>query len=107
MKKIGNSWHFLQDEGLLFEINVKVLHKYGLSLEIDSITNGIKLEDHRKVSGGLLLSPLEWTEGALALANFVSREGGATMKDRIDLIGCLVQDRPDPLDQEGPHGRKT
>jgi hypothetical protein len=84
----------LEEDGLLFEINVKVLHKYGMDL---AIHNGDLVLRSNPAEGGILYSPVEWVEGAKKLTKFVFDQGGKVMKERLDLIGCLIQERPNPL----------
>jgi hypothetical protein len=114
MKPIENSAAFLEETGLLFEINVKVLHKYGLSLDVEAAANlpaahteredrmRLVVKDQRDADGGVLCKPLEWSDGAKRLLEFVRDEGAAKMKERLDLIGCLVQDTPVPGKLAGP-----
>jgi len=108
MKPIKNSAEFLDETGLLFEINTKVLHKYGLSLEAVGVTapplvveneemrSILVVRDQRAAEGGVLHKPAEWVDGARRLLTYVKDEGATKMRERLELVGLLVQDAPVP-----------
>jgi len=88
---------FLIATGLLFEINVHVLHKYGLAMAVDYTTGVITVQDHRGEEGGVIYDPVEYPAMSEKLIGYLHAEGKAKLVERVRMLGCLVQDRPDPL----------
>ena len=99
MKRIKNEAKILIDNGLLFEINRLVLHKFGYVLVVDT-----SLTDRRKVviSGlfepdedsdeGWLFDPESWEDGKKKYENFLEDGGQDKLDARKNSIGFEVQE---------------
>jgi hypothetical protein len=96
MSKIKNWEKYLVDNGLLFEINRKVLHPLGLSLEPDTHP-----DDKRKICLASLIETedeegflydeesLEFNKSRLEL--FMKKRGTRALANRERILGFLEQ----------------
>jgi hypothetical protein len=99
MKKVSDFARFLLDNGILFEINRKVLNPLGLVLVID-----IDPDDDKKVqiSGlysadddleGIVFDPETFEEGRKRYHDFLSEDGQARLDARENRLGFVVQEK--------------
>ena len=98
MKKVSDFARFLLDNGLLFEINRKVLHPLGLVLVTD-----VDYEDDNKIvlSGlysadddleGIVFDPETFEEGRKKYRKFLSEDGQGRLDSRNNSLGFVVQE---------------
>lgn len=98
MKKISDFTRFLLDNGLLFEINRRVLHPLGLVLVTD-----IDWEDDKKVLldglysadddlEGIVFDPETFEEGRKRYQEFLERDGQTRLDAREQKLGFVVQE---------------
>jgi hypothetical protein len=97
MNRIKNHARFLLDNGLIFEINRKVLHPLGLALVID-----VDPEDHRKLvidgvyetedTEGFIFDSEAYKEGQAKYDKFLEEGGHYRINARIEKFGYVVQD---------------
>lgn len=98
MKKVSDFARFLLDNGLLFEINRKVLHPLGLVLVTD-----VDYEDDNKIvlSGlysadddleGIVFDPETFEEGRRKYRQFLSEDGQNRLDSRNNSLGFVVQE---------------
>jgi hypothetical protein len=96
VKFVKNPFQFLVDTGLLFEINRRVLHPYGLALAIapkDNEEEGtFSLWDCRDDAEGILFAPEAFTNGQVKLEKFLQEQGNALLERRKNEIGFIVQE---------------
>jgi hypothetical protein len=95
---------FLLDSGLLFEINRKVLHPFGLALEVivdpdqeiveggdATYVLGSSLWDYRDDEEGMVFGEKTFKEGIAKLENFMKEFGFERLKTRNQSLGFIVQ----------------
>ncbi len=97
MTKVKNYARFLLDNGLIFEINRKVLHPLGYALVVD-----VDPEDHRKIAidglyetddpEGFIFDSEAFNEGQLKYNKFLKESGQSRIETRRDKIGIDVQE---------------
>jgi len=99
LKRIDDPANFLTGTGLLFEINRRVLHPFGLALEIiqdvesgESKIGGVW--DKRDVEGGMLFLEGSVAEGAKKFKAFLEEFGYDKLKEREADVGFQVQPVP-------------
>ena len=108
VKKIGDgspaaAAKFLRDNGLLFEINRKVLHPLGLALEVvcerDEQTGESKevlgfggLWDCRDDPEGVLFGSETFADGFGKYEKYMVETGGKNTKKRLETLGFLEQE---------------
>lgn len=89
---------FLVDNGLIFEINRKVLHPLGLAMVVDvdrnnkrklAITALLETEDQE----GFLYDEEAYNVGMEKLQKFLSKEGQARLDARLAKYGFAEQDK--------------
>lgn len=89
---------FLLDSGLLFEINRKVLHPFGLGLELTVDEDGTvrlgQLWDCRGGIGGLVYDSTTFIDGERKLERFMQESGARTLRERQDRYGFIIQEKP-------------
>jgi hypothetical protein len=94
----------LFDTGLLFEINRRILHPFGLAMEIlyddqggalseeDAvITMSQNIWDYRNDPEGVLYEPVELITGSEKFKRFLDTFGAAKLKKRAELLGFTIQ----------------
>lgn len=101
MNKIKSFQRFLVDNGLIFEINRKVLHPLGLAMVVDvdpknrkhlAITALVETEDPE----GFLYDPEGFSVGMEKLERFLEKKGGQERLDaRKAKYGFIEQDKED------------
>lgn len=108
MKKINDAARFLLDNGLLLEINRKVLHPLGLALEVEVNSKGQigfgKLWDCREDPEGLIYDDESFNVAWEKRSKFMEEFGDAQLSRRNEKLGFIVQemavklavDVPDP-----------
>lgn len=96
----------LVDDGLLFEINRRVLHPLGLALALqwDSETaegepNGVLLLKDSD-TGGTIFETKTFEEGAAKYRAFLERDGDERTAARQAAFGFVEQSAPVPADPE-------
>jgi hypothetical protein len=90
---------FLLDSGLLFEINRRVLHPFGLALEVISDNNGNPLHigdlwDYRNDPEGIIFGDDILEAGSAKFEKFLEEFGNAKLKERVKALGYIVQPVP-------------
>lgn len=95
MKKIKRPIEFLLENGLLFEINRKVLHPLGLALEAEIDDDGKvvigSIWDCRSDPEGILFSPDSWQSGKDKLDKYMADYGEPVVKSRLQTLGFVEQ----------------
>jgi len=96
---------FLLDTGLLFEINRKVLHPFGLALQVmeygeedqdpnhkaGDVVLGEFLEDYRHDPEGMLFGEKSFQDGIAKLQRFMQEFGFARLQTRKDALRYTIQ----------------
>lgn len=95
LRKIEDTAQFLLDTGLLFEINRKVLHPFGLALEIvvsdDTGEAKVgKLWDYRDDPEGMLFAPETFEAGLDKWFAFL-KDNKDSLKERLEILGYMFQ----------------
>jgi len=95
--KIKNTPEFLLETGLLFEINRKILHPFGLALEIviDDDTKKITfgpIWDYRDDPEGIIFEEDSFNVGREKINKFMSDFGDERLKTRFELLGYTIQE---------------
>ena len=100
MPKIDSFPRFMLDNGLVFEINRKVLHPLGLAMVVDvdfknrkklAITALVQTDDPE----GFLYDPEGFEIGKEKYENFLLKEGQERLDARQAKYGFIEQDRED------------
>jgi hypothetical protein len=95
MKRIKKPIEFLLENGLLFEINRRVLHPLGLALEVEIDDDGKviigSIWDCRSDPEGVLFSPDTWQSGKDKIDKYMEDCGNAAVKSRQEIFGFLEQ----------------
>lgn len=98
VKRINNTAKFLLDTGLLFEINRRVLHPFGLALEVvvedKKVVLG-KLWDCRKDPEGIIYTEETFKDGQDKFNKFMEEFGKEKIKTRENIMGFIEQDDGD------------
>ena len=94
------SLRLLHDNGLLFEINRRVLHPLGLALSLNwdnedasgepKTVSLLRTED----KDGIVFTPETFLEGESKLLEFIRRSGGHQMAERGAILGFIEQESP-------------
>jgi hypothetical protein len=98
MKKVSDFTRFLLDNGILFEINRKVLHPLGLVMVTD-----VDYEDDKKViiTGlysadddleGIVFDPETFEEGRKRYQEFLGQDGQTRLDVREKRLGFVIQE---------------
>ena len=98
MKKVSDFTRFLLDNGILFEINRKVLHPLGLVMVTD-----VDYEDDKKViiTGlysadddleGIVFDPETIEEGRKRYQEFLGQDGQTRLDVREKRLGFVIQE---------------
>jgi hypothetical protein len=96
---------FLSDSGLLFEINVAVLHPKGLGLQLGN-DGALELVDQRAEAGGLVYEREEFlAEKEKLRAYAASNRVFDRIRERQRLLGFVLQARP-PRARGGGDGQE-
>jgi hypothetical protein len=98
--KIKNTPEFLLDSGLLFEINRKVLHPFGLALEIivnddNEVVFG-NIWDYRTDPEGITYDDESYSVGNEKFKKFMEEFGANRLKSRERRLGFIIQPEPGP-----------
>lgn len=99
MKEKYLSIEFLEDNGLLFEINRKVLHPLGLALcfvcKVDElgneVTNEIQVWDCRKDEEGIVFAAETYEDGEKKFCQYMREFGKKGIKKRYKKLGYITQ----------------
>lgn len=99
IKKISDAAKFLLDTGLLFEVNRKVLHPFGLALEVSidikddeaKVSFG-KLWDYRDDPEGMLYGDDVFLSGKESFDKFMEEFGNERLKTRNEKLGFIYQE---------------
>jgi hypothetical protein len=86
---------FLEDSGLLFEINRLVLHPIGYHMGIPVVDGKrtLRVLDYADVEGGVAFGAIEWKDGREKQKAFnKKREVVRRISDRMRSLGCIVQE---------------
>jgi len=94
--KIKNVPEFLLESGLIFEINRKILHPFGLALEIiidddDKLVFG-NIWDHRDDEDGITFSKESFDVGKEKFEKFMNEFGNMRLKTRLNNLGYTIQE---------------
>lgn len=98
MKKIDNSARYLLDNGLIFEINRKVLHPLGLALIVDidpdnsrwvTIKGLVSVEDDDEE--GFVFDDETFKDGSRKYELFLLKEGQKKLNAREKKLGFIIQ----------------
>lgn len=96
MRRIKKSAQFLIENGLLFEINRKILHPLGLALEIEINDDGKidfgDLWDCREDPEGILFTSDAFEVGKEKYAKYLEEKGDSNLKSRIEKLGFTIQE---------------
>lgn len=99
-KKISGVYKFLMENGLLFEINRKILHPLGLTLEIVARTTvndrtrlDLILWDYRKDPEGVLFSQDAFSLGRGKYQKYLDETGMEILISREEKLGFLIQEK--------------
>jgi len=101
MNKVDKYVRFMVDNGLIFEINRKVLHPLGLSLDIGihpdnskwlAIKGLLSVDDDD--DEGFIFDGETYTVGAERYNMYLVKEGNKKLNDRVNSIGYIVQEMP-------------
>jgi hypothetical protein len=101
-KQIKDPISFLRETGLLFEINRKILHPYGLALAVypsddpEVEVGSISIMDSRDEKEGYLYGEDTYLSGLSKISEFNQSFGNDKLIEREEEIGYIVQDTPDP-----------
>ncbi len=95
MKKIKKTAEFLLENGLLFEINRRVMHPLGLALEVEQDDEG-KLAigaiwDCRDEAEGILFSSDTFATGKEKFNKYMANTGSMNVANRERLLGFVEQ----------------
>ena len=86
---------FLEDSGLLFEINRIVLHPIGYHMG-NPVKDGkrtLMVLDYADVEGGVAFGAMEWKDGKERLKAFnKKREVVRRVSERLRSLGCIIQE---------------
>jgi hypothetical protein len=98
MKKIKNFQRYLIDNGLVFEINRRVLHPLGLSLVVDvAYDNRKNLAivglDQTDDAEGFLYDEETFKVGEDKYQNFLKKEGSQKVQLRQETLGFIFQEK--------------
>jgi len=94
------SLRMLHDNGLLFEINRRVLHPLGLALSLNWENDDADGEPKSVAllrtddPDGVIFTPKTFLEGEAKLLDFIHRVGGHRMAERGALLGFIEQESP-------------
>lgn len=95
--RIENPVEFLQNNGILFEINRQVLHPLGLELHFELDDEGritaIDLADNRGSPAPIFFSPEAFTEGRDLYEKYLAEHGRRNIQKRRQL-GVVIQTGP-------------
>jgi len=100
MAHIDEAAKFLLDNGLLFEINRKVLHPLGLALEIQMEDDGSnvtfgRIWDERKDQEGIIFAEDSLEDGANKLHGYMHQQGIVALAHRQEKLGYIIQALPE------------
>lgn len=84
----------LLDSGLLFKINLEILHPLGLAMGMDQNTGAVELWDYRDDPEGMIYSDGAYAHGLEKLEQFVTEFVNKKLEERQSVLGYTIQ--PDP-----------
>lgn len=94
-RKYTNGAEFLYESGLFFEINRRILHPLGLSLELKEVNGELRINklmlDLRDCPAGITYSEAELKENEKRIIDFMNSFGIEKMQERQNLLGYIVQ----------------
>ena len=100
IKKLENPCQFLLDSGLLYAINLQLLHPLGMAMEIKFNDDGTKefggIWDYRNDPEGLLFEDKTMIAGMEKFCKFMDEFGNKKLQERFDALGFVVQETPKP-----------
>ena len=88
----------LLDSGLLFEINRRVLHPFGLALEAEVNEDGTRIGavwDYRDDPEGLIFDDVTFADGLRKLNEFMVAKGQERLTTRHAALGYVIQGEAD------------
>jgi len=97
MERIKNFQRVLLDNGLIFEINRKVLHPLGMALVVEvSFDNSKKINivgvDKTEDEEGIIFDNETFDEGREKYEAFLKREGERRLRAREKSLGFTIQE---------------
>lgn len=99
VKYVENPARRLKENGLLFELNRKILHPFGMAIT-ESESGSIELIECKNDNEGIVYDEEVYISASKAFSDFFRREGEALLKSRKEKLGYVVQNYPDPLVKE-------
>lgn len=94
-RKYVSAADFLFESGLFFEINRRILHPLGLSLELKTVNGELRINklmlDLRDSPAGVIYSEAELKEHEKRIIDFMNAFGIEKMQERQNLLGYIVQ----------------
>ena len=87
---------FIKDSGLLFEINRRVLHPFGLAISVreDVLTDEwvvANVWDYRDDEEGMIFEEETFQHGLDKLNKFMENIGNEKLRKRKELLGYVIQ----------------
>lgn len=89
----------LKETGLLFELNRKILHPFGMAIT-ESESGTIELIECHNDDEGIVYDEEVYISASKAFSDFFSKEGEALLEARKETLGYIIQNYPDPLVKE-------
>lgn len=97
MKKIDNPARFLDENGLLFELNRQILHPIGMELRLEVDEDGelqkMELLDNRDSPTPIYFTPEEFDRGRTRYEKYLEEFGRRNMQKRRQM-GVVTQTGP-------------
>jgi hypothetical protein len=95
---------FLIDTGLIFELNRQVLNPFGLALTVGvedegatNVMGQFHIIDAREDQEGVVYDPESFIVAMQKLNMFLEQGGSAKLQERVEELGYVVQEFPDPF----------
>jgi hypothetical protein len=104
VKRIKGFARYMVDNGLLFEINRKVLHPLGLALVADVDYDNpkyLRLDGLYKIDDpeGFQYDPETFDVNKETFQKFLDKEGNGRLASRKRILGYIIQGETDDADQ--------
>lgn len=103
VKYVKDPGKFLNETGLIFEINRQILNPFGLALiisledEVGFSAGEFKIVDAREDKEGVVYDTESFMAGMLKVNEFMESFGLAKIEQRQEELGYVVQEHPDPF----------
>ena len=103
INRMDNYAKFLVDSGLLFEINLEILHPLGLALEVTTNEKTMSISglwDYRDDPEGIAFTPETFKEGTNKLNSFLVSFGDKKHRERFQSLGYIIQNEVTEISDE-------